>query len=91
MALHDALLAPDGNLPYLRLTPREEETLAHLAEGMVPKEIAGAMGVKPETARGYVKSLQLKLGAHTQLQTVLAAARYGLLRDGHPFTTEAAV
>jgi DNA-binding CsgD family transcriptional regulator len=86
MARSDAPLAPDGNVPNLRLTPREQETLDLLAEGLVLKDIAAELGVTVETVRGYVKSLQVKLGAHTQLQAVLAAARCGLLRKGHPLT-----
>ncbi len=70
--------------PPISLTPRESEVLALLAEGSMLADIAALLGITVETCRGYVKTLLAKLGARSQLQAVIAAGRYGLLRDGHP-------
>jgi DNA-binding NarL/FixJ family response regulator len=67
--------------PVISLTPRERELLGLLAQGVGTKEMAALLGIQLETCRGYVKSLLAKLGARTQLQAVVYAAREGLLDD----------
>lgn len=66
------LLVPD-------LTPRETAVLRLLTEGRQVTEIARRLGISVHTCRGYVKSLLAKLGAHSQLEAVVMAGRYGLL------------
>ena len=66
-------------VPVIELTPRERDVLALLANGVQVKDIARQLDVKVETCRGYLKGLMAKLGARSQLQAVVAAARYGLL------------
>jgi DNA-binding NarL/FixJ family response regulator len=61
------------------LTPRESDVLALLGQGQEVRDIADRLGVTPATCRGYVKSLLVKLDAHSQLQAVVAAWRLGLL------------
>jgi DNA-binding NarL/FixJ family response regulator len=61
------------------LTQREHDVLALLADGCDVREIARRLGVTEVTCRGYVKSLLVKLDAHSQLQAVVAASRLGLL------------
>jgi DNA-binding NarL/FixJ family response regulator len=71
--------------PTIDLTPREREVLGLLARGVAMKDMAGLLGIKLETCRGYVKTLLAKLGARSQLQAVVYAAREGLLDDdGRP-------
>ena len=65
--------------PVIELTPREREVLALLAGGMQLKDISRRLEIQLETCRGYVKSLLSKLGARSQLQAVVLAARYGLI------------
>jgi DNA-binding NarL/FixJ family response regulator len=65
--------------PVIELTPRERDVLALLAGGMPLKDISRRLDIQLETCRGYVKSLLSKLGARSQLQAVVMAARYGLL------------
>ncbi len=65
--------------PVVELTPREREVLALLADGTQLKDISRQLGIQLETCRGYVKSLLSKLGARSQLQAVVLAARYGLV------------
>lgn len=62
-----------------RLTPREQEVLAFMGEGLDPRAIAKQLGISLHTCRGHVKGILAKLGARSQLQAVVTAARNGLL------------
>jgi len=61
------------------LTSREVEVLRMLAAGVGLGTIAQELGISVNTARGHVKNLLSKLGAHTQLEAVVTAARRGLI------------
>jgi DNA-binding NarL/FixJ family response regulator len=63
------------------LTPREREVLQLLADGLDARAVARGLGISLHTSRGYIKSLLLKLGAHSQLQAVAIAGRNGLIRE----------
>ncbi|HUZ56224.1 MAG TPA: response regulator transcription factor [Streptosporangiaceae bacterium] len=68
---------------WARLTAREQEVLALMGEGLDPRAIAERLVVSLHTARGHVKSVMTKLGAHSQLEAVVVATRSGLLpHDG---------
>lgn len=45
------------------LTPREAEVANLLAMGRSDMQIAGALGISLNTARGYVKTLHIKVGS----------------------------
>ncbi|HVX19530.1 MAG TPA: response regulator transcription factor [Acidimicrobiales bacterium] len=62
------------------LTPREAEVLALLGEATEPKAIARLLGISLYTTRGHIQTILEKLGAHSQLEAVIAASRQGLLR-----------
>jgi len=64
----------------IELTPREREVLDALGQGLPPKLIARSLGITVLTCRGYIKNIMAKLGTGTQLETVVAAQRLGLLR-----------
>lgn len=64
----------------VRLTAREGEVLALLAEGLDVHRIAAQLGITVLTCRGYLKNLMAKLDAHTQLEAVVTATRLGLVR-----------
>ena len=64
---------------YPALTHREQEVLQMLAAGLEARLIAREIGISVNTCRGYVKSLLGKLGAHSQLEAVAIAMRYGLI------------
>jgi DNA-binding NarL/FixJ family response regulator len=64
-----------------RLTRRELEVLVLMREGLDPQTIASRLGISVHTCRGHVKSVLLKLGAHSQLEAVVIAAREGLLPE----------
>jgi DNA-binding CsgD family transcriptional regulator len=66
------------------LTPRQEEVLQLLAEGLDTREIAGRLGVAVETARNHIRAILRRLGVHSRLEAVVAARRCGLLgEDSH--------
>lgn len=62
------------------LTQRELEVLGELGRGHQPKQIARILGIAVPTCRGYIKTLFQKLGAHSALEAVVLAHRYGLLQ-----------
>jgi DNA-binding NarL/FixJ family response regulator len=62
-----------------RLTTRERQVLALMGEGLDPQAIAQRLVVSRHTARGHVKNILMKLGAHSQLEAVVIAARAGYL------------
>jgi DNA-binding NarL/FixJ family response regulator len=62
-----------------RLTAREQEVLGLMGEGLDPNAIAERLVVSVYTARGHVKNVMMKLGAHTQLEAVVIATKSGLL------------
>ncbi|NUO36210.1 MAG: response regulator transcription factor [Dermatophilaceae bacterium] len=62
------------------LTAREREVLTLLAEGRDPTTIARALGISVLTCRGYIKSLLVKLDAHSQLEAVMIALRRRLIQ-----------
>ncbi|MEW1849309.1 response regulator transcription factor [Streptomyces albidoflavus] len=74
-------VAPPGapKLPPTVLTPREVDVLVCVAGGATNAAVAGRLGVRPETVKGYLRSAMRKLGAHTRLEAVVAARRLGLL------------
>ena len=61
------------------LTARECQVLALMGQGLDPAAIAERLVVSVYTARGHVKNVMMKLGAHTQLEAVVIANRLGLL------------
>jgi DNA-binding NarL/FixJ family response regulator len=72
---------PRGHEPEgTRLTTREREVLDLMGEGLDSRAIADSLVVSLHTVRGHIKSIMMKLGAHTQLEAVVMASRAGLLR-----------
>jgi DNA-binding NarL/FixJ family response regulator len=66
------------------LTRRECQVLGLLAEGISPAVIASRLAISVYTARGHVKKVLRKLGAHTQLEAVAVARRLGILERRNP-------
>jgi DNA-binding NarL/FixJ family response regulator len=64
------------------LSRRERDVLRMLADGSDAKTIAKDLGISVNTCRGYVKSLLLKLNAHSQLEAVVIATNHGLVSVG---------
>jgi DNA-binding NarL/FixJ family response regulator len=61
------------------LSHRELEVLELMGQGLGPREIAARLVVSLHTARGHVKKVMIKLGAHSQLEAVVTATKTGLL------------
>lgn len=51
-----------------RMTQREREVIALIAEGMSNKEIAGRLGVAADTVKSHVRNVMKKLALHSRLQ-----------------------
>ncbi len=59
----------------LRLTPRQRDVLALLAEGRSNKEIAQALALAEGTVKLHVSAILRMLGAENRTQAVVSAAR----------------
>jgi two-component system nitrate/nitrite response regulator NarL len=57
------------------LTPREQEVLGLLAEGLIPDEIASRLFVTPKTVAKHIEHILGKLGVHSRTQAVALALR----------------
>ena len=62
-----------------RLSGREEEVLALLADGLGTGEIAGSLYMSESTAKTHITHIYQKLGAANRAQALVAAMRLGLL------------
>lgn len=63
--------------PVDQLTPREEETLVHLARGLTNAEIAAEMYVSASTVKSHVAGLLTKLGVRNRVEIALWAYQSG--------------
>lgn len=59
-----------------RLTPREREVLASLADGSTNKEIALRLGISPGTVKTHVERLIGKLGVRDRTQAAILAVEH---------------
>jgi DNA-binding CsgD family transcriptional regulator/tetratricopeptide (TPR) repeat protein len=62
-----------------RLTNREREVLALVAEGRTNGQIANTLFISPKTASVHVSNILTKLGASTRTEAATLAHRHGLL------------
>ena len=62
-----------------RLSPREQEVLNLLAEGLGVAAIARKMYVSESTAKTHISKIYEKLGAANRAQAIMAAIRAGLI------------
>lgn len=71
--------APDG--PWAaRLTARDRQVLAHLAEGRSTAGIAAALSVTGNTARTRIRRVERKLDVRDRAAAVRAARELGVVR-----------
>jgi DNA-binding CsgD family transcriptional regulator len=64
--------------PARRLTAREREVLALVAEGCSTSEIARYLWITEDTVRTHVKRMMVRLEARTRAHLVAIAFREGL-------------
>jgi DNA-binding NarL/FixJ family response regulator len=71
---------PAGTLD--RLTDREREVVALIAEGLTNEQIAQRLHLSPATAKTHANRAMTKIGARDRAQLVVAAYESGLVRPG---------
>jgi DNA-binding NarL/FixJ family response regulator len=71
-------LAPSAPIATL-LSPREQQVLGLLSEGLSNRDVAARLGISRHTAKFHVNAILDKLGATTRTEAVVLAARSGLL------------
>jgi DNA-binding NarL/FixJ family response regulator len=64
---------------YGTLTPREQEIMRLLAEGLSAKEIAEKLFISPKTVENHRANIMNKLGLHSTMELVRYAAKLGLI------------
>lgn len=64
------LTAGEERMPPSALTPREEQILQLLAEGMSNKEIADRLRLRPQTVKNYVHLVLQKLDLRNRLDVI---------------------
>jgi DNA-binding NarL/FixJ family response regulator len=70
---------PDHDLPAELLTPRENEVLRWLADGLGNKEIAARLNISEHTIKFHIRSILGKLGASSRTEAVSRGLRSGLI------------
>lgn len=76
--LNRAASAPDGPAPE-ELTPREQEVLEQLAQGLSNEEIAERLVISKHTVARHREHLMSKLHLHSRSELVKYAIRTGLI------------
>lgn len=72
--------APPGqDAPAPQLSAREREVLLWAAQGKTAWETSAILGISPKTVEFHLGNCGKKLGTASKSQTILAAARKGLL------------
>ncbi|MFT4031178.1 MAG: LuxR C-terminal-related transcriptional regulator [Siphonobacter sp.] len=62
-----------------RLTYREQQVLAFLAQGMSYKMIAHQCGITFHTVQTHLKRVYLKLGVNSGTEAIVYALRHGII------------
>ena len=70
---HDAVVGP-------MLSPREEELLQHIADGLATSEVAEKMFISQKTVKNHLASIYEKLQARDRTQAVLMAVKMGIVK-----------
>ncbi|MDE1166686.1 MAG: helix-turn-helix transcriptional regulator [Pseudomonas sp.] len=63
---------------FTDLTVREREVLGLICEGLADKEIAGRLGLAPNTIRNHVATVYSKLAVHSRSEAIVWARERGL-------------
>lgn len=68
-----------ADAPTEDLTPREDEVLQLLAQGLTNKGIAHQLGITDHTVKFHVNAIMTKLNAQSRTEAVVKATRAGLI------------
>ena len=68
-----------GRLAKPRLSARQLEVLAYIAEGLTSKAIAAEMGITPDGVNGHLRAIFAHLGVASRPEAITAAMRLGLI------------
>jgi two-component system, NarL family, response regulator NreC len=69
-----------GNDSLQELTSREQEVLAHLADGVNNSEIADLLSISPKTVARHRENIMQKLNLHSRTELVKYAIRKGIIK-----------
>lgn len=64
---------------YGSLTPREQEVMRFLAEGLSSRAVADKLFISPKTVENHRANIMNKLGLHSTMELVRYAAKIGLI------------
>jgi DNA-binding NarL/FixJ family response regulator len=78
--VHQLPLGSPGRRRSDELSPREEEVLQLIADGLAPNEVAERLYISPRTVKNHLASAYAKLGARDRTDAVLRAVRRGIIR-----------
>ncbi len=67
------------DVAYGNLTPREQEVMRLLAEGLSRKEIGEKLFISPKTVENHRTNIMNKLDLHNTIELIRYAARLGLI------------
>jgi len=81
--LETAYVPVVGKAPLrtIHLSPRQEEVLMLLGEGLANKPIGRRLGISACTVKQHVQAILKEFGASNRLQAVIFAYRYGILAN----------
>jgi two-component system response regulator DesR len=79
VARGDDVFDAAASSPVERLSPREREVLTLVAAGLTNAEIAGRLGLSPNTVKEHASSMFRTLGARNRADAVQRAQRLGAL------------
>jgi DNA-binding NarL/FixJ family response regulator len=77
--LPETISLPNTINDFTELTPRENEVLSLLAEGLTNKAIAHQLKISDHTVKFHVNAILGKLNAQSRTEAVVQATRLGLL------------
>ncbi|MCB1000490.1 MAG: response regulator transcription factor [Ilumatobacteraceae bacterium] len=72
--------AKNDSGPVSLLSPREEELLQHIADGLATSEVAEKMYISQKTVKNHLASIYDKLQARDRTQAVLMAVKMGIVK-----------
>jgi PAS domain S-box-containing protein len=70
---------PSQHAASVLLTPRQQQVLRLLAEGIPAKVIAGRLGLAEATVRNHIRAILAALETHSQLEAIAKARRLQLI------------